>query len=412
MPRRVRAREPLGRALGPAPDGGDLTFELECRLDPRAVRGERHEVIIHADWTVTTPHDLTAERVAAAFGAYTSCVPLVDVTVPAIHDVMPSICRQHDVAPRRFGARGWRLPTAVQKAGCCERVTFRTLAEASSHPYHVAHLSRGCPAPVWQLREVAAQVAERWRQANRERASSLGVERHVIDAAMVDALWDHGIDADDIRRLAQAVSVIDAPLPRAYFTGARYNRVDLEWVSQVIEGRPTPEIAEWAVSLPASTQRTDPQRWRAWLAYGVPVSQVRSAVDVGGDPAIVDHLVSATGWSPPAAARLWVEWARVGCTPTVEHFAALAAHGTIDAVPSSRAIERLVREVDGLEDPAQVSPHRRTELAVLLALLGTVAGVVAVARQGVTSRDDLPLGPSSPIAPPPRTLTTPLEMRP
>jgi hypothetical protein len=376
------------------------------------VKGERHEVIIHADWTVTTPHDLEAERVAAAFGAYTSCVPLVDVTVPAIHDAMPSICRQHDVAPRRFGARGWRLPTVVQKAGCCERVTFRTLAEASSHPYHVAHLSHGCSAPVWQLREVAAQVAERWRQANRERASFLGVERHVVDAAAIDALWDHGIAADDIRRLAQAVSVIDAPLPRAYFTGARYNRVDLEWVGQVIEGRPTPEIAEWAVSLPAATQRTDPQRWRAWLSYGVPVSQVRSAVDVGGDPAIVPRLVSATGWSSPTAARLWVEWARVGCSPTVDHLAALATRGTIDAVPSSRAIERLVMEVDGPEDPTEVSTHRRTELAVLLAALGTVAAVVAVAQRGVTSLDDLPVAPSSSTAPPSRTLTALSEMRP
>lgn len=389
MPPRVRARERSTSANGPAPNGGGLALELECRLDPRAVKGERHEVVIHADWTVTTPHDLDAERVAAAFGAYTSCVPLVDATVPAIRDAMPSIRRQHDVAPRRFGARGWRLPTAVQKAGCCERVTFRTLAEASSHPYHVAHLSRGCPAPVWQLREVVAHVAERWRDANRERASALGIQRYLSDTAAIDALWDHGIAADDINRLAQAVSVIDGPLPRAYFIGARYNRVDLEWIGQVILGRPTPDVAEWVVSLPGSTQRTDPQRWRAWLSYGVPLSQLRSAVDVGGDPAIVPQIVRVTGWTPATAARRWVEWAHVGCAPTVEHFRALAARGTAEVVPSTRALERLITEVDGLDNPADVSPHRRTELGVLLALHGTVAEVAAAVRGGVTPPNDL-----------------------
>lgn len=69
--------------IGPGPGGGPLTLMLECRLSPTAVTGERHPVTIHADWRVETPHDLEAERVAAAFGGYTSCLELVDRTLPA-----------------------------------------------------------------------------------------------------------------------------------------------------------------------------------------------------------------------------------------------------------------------------------------------------------------------------------------
>lgn len=36
------------------PDGDDFTFDIECRIDPRAGGGEPHEVTIHHDWSITT----------------------------------------------------------------------------------------------------------------------------------------------------------------------------------------------------------------------------------------------------------------------------------------------------------------------------------------------------------------------
>ena len=37
---------------------------------------------------VATPHDLDAERIAAAFGGYTSCLELVDPVIPAVRASM------------------------------------------------------------------------------------------------------------------------------------------------------------------------------------------------------------------------------------------------------------------------------------------------------------------------------------
>lgn len=68
--------------LAPRPDGGPLTIVVECRTSPRARTGALHEVAIQPDWTLSTPHDVEAERVAAAFGGYTSCLTLIDETIP------------------------------------------------------------------------------------------------------------------------------------------------------------------------------------------------------------------------------------------------------------------------------------------------------------------------------------------
>lgn len=367
--------------LTAAPAGGDLVVDIECRLDKRALKGELHEVTIHADWSVTTPHDLDAERVAMAFGGYTSCVPLVDTTVPALRLAMPAIARRAEVAPRRFGTRAWRVPKRLQLAGCCEAVSFRTLAEATSHLSSVAHLVRLAAAPVWQVRELTGIVSAHWRAANRERAIALGSEQHVGDLSTIDALWDHGIAADDIVRLARAVPVVAGPLPRAYFVGAHYGAASLDWLSTVVSGRPDAQFAAWVVGLPKECSRTNASHWKAWLSFGLPGAQVRFAVEQAGPPEVVADICAATGWAPAAAARAWLSWVHVGCRPTPEHFAVLSERGLADSVPSSAAIERLLAALS----PALRS--QRTELAVMLAVLGTVAEVVFEVNRGQTTAE-------------------------
>ena len=74
LERRGRRSAPSGALfdIAPGPDGAPLTLEIECRTSPRARKGALHEVTIEPDWAVSTPHDIAAERVAAAFGGYTS----------------------------------------------------------------------------------------------------------------------------------------------------------------------------------------------------------------------------------------------------------------------------------------------------------------------------------------------------
>jgi hypothetical protein len=383
-------RQPIdvdaGEPFGPAPDGADLEFDIECRLEPRAVRGERHPVIIHRDWSITTPHDIAAERTAMAFGAYTSCVPLVEVTVNALRAATPALMRRQEVAPRRFGKTMWRLPRSVQVAECCENRSFRGLAEATAHAHHVSHLTRLWDAPLWQVRETVAIAAARWESWNRLRARESGADLRVREEGGVDELWNLGIAADDITRLAQIVSVIDDPLPVAYFVGAHYGPADPEWIKTVVEGRPDPDFATWLVSLDAPASRSDPRRWRAWLTFGLPRAHVRFAAEFAGQPETISDITTATGWPTELAARTWLRWVRVGCSPEPEHFAILAARGVGEVVPPSVAIDRLVGVVGGSSVvDAPVTSERRTELAVMLALLGTVPEVAFEVRRGSTT---------------------------
>ena len=66
---------------GPEPGGAPLEVVVRCRTSPTAEDARTHPVTIHPDWSVTTPHDLDAERVGMALGGYCSCVELVDVTI-------------------------------------------------------------------------------------------------------------------------------------------------------------------------------------------------------------------------------------------------------------------------------------------------------------------------------------------
>ena len=207
---RAQASQP---DLGPAPDGANLTLSIECRLEKHARSGERHDVTIHRDWRVTTPHDLEAERIAAAFGAYTSCIPLMDETVPALRDAMPWIARATSAAPHRHGKHRWRLPSTTHVNGCCQDRTFANLADAISHPYQVTHLTRRWKAPAWQVAAVISAASARWEAWNHERATLLDAGRFVRGADGVDSLWALGVRADDVVELAAPLQLVADPSP-------------------------------------------------------------------------------------------------------------------------------------------------------------------------------------------------------
>lgn len=69
-------RLPSLAPLPPAPGGGAVTIVVPCSTSPDFSSATTHEVTIGPTWSLTTPHDLEAERVAVAFGGYSSCVSL------------------------------------------------------------------------------------------------------------------------------------------------------------------------------------------------------------------------------------------------------------------------------------------------------------------------------------------------
>ena len=129
----------------PTPDDSPMTFAIECRLSPTSAKGRKHPVTIHPDWSVSTPHKLAAERVASAFGGYTSCLGLVDLTLPMFRKELPLLSRDIHLALRRDAQDGWRLPRDHQAAECCRSHRFMTIGSAVSHAVR-RHISRKCMA--------------------------------------------------------------------------------------------------------------------------------------------------------------------------------------------------------------------------------------------------------------------------
>ena len=91
--------------LPPAPDG-PLSVEVDCSTGTR-VTG-RHAVRLAADWTLTTPHDLDAERVLAALGGSLSCLQLHDVVVPTLRSLVHLSGRHRLAGVSRTGTKRWR----------------------------------------------------------------------------------------------------------------------------------------------------------------------------------------------------------------------------------------------------------------------------------------------------------------
>jgi hypothetical protein len=71
------------RFVRPAPEGASLSLEIDCVSHPSGHVGTKHRVVIRADWTVETMHDLEAERLSRALGGWSSCLCFAESVVPA-----------------------------------------------------------------------------------------------------------------------------------------------------------------------------------------------------------------------------------------------------------------------------------------------------------------------------------------
>ena len=127
-------QSPLGD-LPPSPDG-PLTTQVTCRAGTRG-RGAKHDITLAADWSLTTPHDLDAERILAAFGGTLSCINLNDVVVPALHELVQLSARRRLAGVRRTDRSRWIL-TRRTCTRCHDRA-FRTPADAARHERTLDH---------------------------------------------------------------------------------------------------------------------------------------------------------------------------------------------------------------------------------------------------------------------------------
>lgn len=392
--------------LAPTPDGGALVLEVECRTSVQARRGRRHKVTIGPDWSVTTPHDIEAERVAVAFGAYTSCLALLDATVPAFRDSLALLTRR--ARPSLLRGRGgrWRLPENLEVARCCSGTTFATPAKALRHLRSVDHLLGAHDVPAWQLRQVFVAAEQAWGSWEGRPSAGPEVTRLVREVGGVTDLWHSGVRPDDIVEMAAVVDMVDEALPVAYYLAMAYGEADKEWIRAALRHRPDPDVAAWLAGLDRRDQVADGDTWGRWLGHGLPRTDVLTLVRAGTDPGLAEGAARVTGWPTPRVARSLAAWGRAGCRPGVDELAALARHQVFDVRVSADVIDELLAEIASLVGGSLVGGSRvggslagdriwdavalsRTEVGVMLAVLGNRVAVLNAVAAGVRGVDGL-----------------------
>lgn len=362
---------------------------------------------------MTTPHDLAAERVAAAFGGYSSCLELIDTTIPALRPTMPLLARTARPELRWDRRGGIRLALRDLVAGCCSGRAFPTIRATCKHLRSAEHVCAGLDiASTWQVPAVLRAV---------DAACAPGPDDTAVAAAVVlepnasKQLWEAGIHPGIVSELAEPARAVSAPLPISYFLGIAYNRVDPLWLAAVLAHRPTADVAAWLAWVQPELQ-TEPDEWGQWLDHGLKRDDVVVAVRERIPVQTVHRVVQATRWTRRHAAAMIVDWAKAGCRPRPDEFAALGRRGFDHDVPSTRALDVLegvvsreplapvpggtaVPSPGAASEPAAEDPDStggsRTALGVLLVVLGTHAAVMSALNNGVRSLADLDLHDTS-----------------
>ena len=111
----------MALAMGPGGPGRALEVDLECRTSKDARRGRPHPVTITADWSFESHHDLGAERVAAAFGGFTSCLGVADRAVPALQEAVHLLARALPAPVTAVSGRGWMVTAPAPRCLCRQR---------------------------------------------------------------------------------------------------------------------------------------------------------------------------------------------------------------------------------------------------------------------------------------------------
>ena len=363
-------------AIGPTPDGSDLVFEVECRPSRTALAGPRHEVRVRADWSVETPHDLDAERVAAAFGGYTSCLELTDRTVPACRSAMPQLAGRCLPTMRYLAGRGWRV--TYRPAACrCEGRFFAEARHAAMHLRSPEHLAGTTGAPLFQVESMLSALRRSHGEFRPPAGEWATAAKWVRGDKGLDELWACGLAVGFVTEVAAQLPV-EEPYPVRFFLGLAFRKVDRPWLAEVLRRVPDPDVASWLAWTRAGRDPSDPDLLGRWLATGVSREDVEVLAQSGSTWRHVAEVAYHLDRPVRVVAGVLAQWYRVGCRPTGAHLLLLDELGIAETYrPSGSAIDEIEATVSVLAEPPS-----RTELGVMLALAGTRAAVVEAVFDG------------------------------
>ncbi|RUP25864.1 MAG: hypothetical protein EKK51_31545 [Mycolicibacterium sp.] len=386
--------DPKGRDRRPAPGSRPLKLDIECFNAVSGAGGEKHRVTINADlsWSMTTPHDAEAERIAMAFGSDASCVTHMARTVEAFCASVGVLTGAERV-PLSVGRGGsWQVSQAYSIRACCRGTLFGSAGAAARHTRSPKHLALQHRVQLKHFKAFLDAAARMWGSWDTCPEFDPRLERLVREPRGVSDLWQAGIHPDDIPELAAVGSVVDEPLPLQFFLGLAYGNADRQWVREVLSHHPDADTAAWLAWLDEPQARAEPEAWGQWLSFGISKAHVLVAIDAGLEAEYVREVASSNGWSTSGVAAQFVKWANVGCALKAGHFHALKRHRVYSPQPSVRAIDSLCELVaqdrSGKVTASDERPDR-TELAVMLEILGNRYAVVRALNHGVRTVDDL-----------------------
>ncbi len=365
--------------VGPGPEGTSLVLSVPCRTQRAGGRGRPHGITIEPDWTVLTPHDLEAERVAVAFGGFSSCLELVDAVIPAVRRAAGLLSRRRLPALRphpRTGRVDWRVPSAT--ACRCRGTAYGSAQAAAGHLRTPAHLSAQYDVSADALSRVTRVVEGGWAAHQLDSAAATTARRLVQHPQGLRDLWEAGISPDAILAMAALAADVMEPLPPTYYLGVAYSGVDRAWLSRTLRLVPDPQVASWLAWLsPERTRRLDDVG--PFLLLGLSRGKVLALADEAVPYDQVTALAQRTRRTLRTAGRDLAAWAAIGARPTVEHLRLLDAYGLGEATPPSRRVVDLL----SAHSEAVGASVDRTELAVLVTLTGTRGAVEQLVADGI-----------------------------
>ena len=383
-----RASPPRGEARGgfdlpavaPSPDG-DLRLEITCATG--SAQSTRHDITIRPDWTVETPHDIEAERVAAAFGAEVSCIQLVERLIPAVRRHVQRVSRRALVGLRRVPDGSWSPDRAAP--GCDCRRRFPSAAAAAAHLRTLRHTAHDEDLSVESLQPVLDAVLHAHRQSWGWRLPPGDAARArtcVLVDTDLDGLWQSGIHpllVDDIHRRLRPDG---PPLTEGFYLAVVTHRPDLDWLANIARNGSdlNGELLEWLAWTYSRADRANPLLRADWLAAGVSRAAISPLIDAGYVPADVFDLARCAGRSPGAMANLLHAWLQAGARPTVADLRRLFELRISTYTAPSRGV---VLGLAKIADAAQMAISA-TDLALLQVICGSLSAAAGWLTRGYT----------------------------
>ncbi|TAM89249.1 MAG: hypothetical protein EPN43_07290 [Jatrophihabitans sp.] len=364
--------------LPPSPDGRRLHLTMPCRSGARG-RSARHPVVLHPDWTVTTPHDLELERIAVAMGgARVSCLDLAEREAGALRTLVQVRARR--AAPGIARTRGgeWLVRTPV--AGCRCTTPHRRASESAEHLRGLVHAGfRASCSPERLGRLLTAVERAHDTTWGRVPEDEWGATACVRERDGLARLWEAGLHPELVARIHAGIWAEGPAMPAWFYLGAATRQADLGWLAETLRAAPDPAIAVWLAWTATDADRAAPGARGEWLRAGISRPHILALTAARYIATDVARLAAFSTRSIPRCGRVLAAWHLAGCRPSVEDLVGL---DRLDVdpwyEPSRRAVDWLCTRVP----PSR--PLSRTQAGLILAACGTRGAALHAITLGAT----------------------------